>query len=511
VNHEHLYLIIPYLTCHQRFRIRGIEFRNSGDLADLPSGTSDHLRSLCDMFYLQHGVRMKNMTCAVLPIPHDATERRRQIGHIREAHLLIGYLYSAPQPSGGVFLPAESSSLYSFTVGDSPTGAGQVPSSLVWQGKHLQDRVELDGTQGENDDDFIPGYVGMRNGTETFWVAKGSRIFPQPAHVSLNFSQELSAHLNIFLSRPQNWAFRYLYESNRDMTALPEVQIRVFVGLEWYLRSCKTSISAAEEIVNVAIALESLLRIRAGEGLTERFKDAVTTLVGPVARLDSWLEQFYAARSRVVHEGVPHRLEFLAADREAVKKKKINEEITPHRSLIEYARRIFRICLTAVVSSAMHATMAGFPGLFIHNQERLTELSKILSDKATDATKRIAAVERHASELQENATNVYESSIELSRVLGVAKLLLEAYSSLPPPLSSTVLGAMKEFILSTEPDPQRFKRLQQCATLIQAEYAHASPAASQSLSIIITFLAYATSPGFSFKALASSSTSAAAS
>ena len=76
------------------------------------------------------------------------------------------------------------------------------------------------------------------------------------------------------------------------------------------LKKLRGAISESEALVHLAIALESLLKVPSGERLTERFKDAVLTLVGPIPRLDSWLDQFYTARSKAVHEGVPHELMF---------------------------------------------------------------------------------------------------------------------------------------------------------------------------------------------------------
>jgi len=497
-----VYIFLPYLTCRKKFRVRGIEFRNSEDVDDLPGATKDHLITLREMFFLQENVRLKGFACASLQLPSGEPERSRQSRHIYEAHLLIAYLYSSPHPSGGVFLPFESSSLFTFTLGDSPPGSGSVPSSLVWQGEHLGDRVSILGQpESKKPRDWIPGYVGTRNENEMFWVAKGSRIYPESPHVAINFSQELSFDIERFLSQPHNWALRPFYQYERDMNDMPEVQNRLFVGLEWYLRSCRKSSSPAEEIVNVAIALESLLRVRPGESLTERFKDAVTTLVGPVPRLDSWLEQFYSARSKAVHEGVPHQLSFFAADRDALKKQRRSEnDLTPHRSLIEYARRIFRICLTAVVSSATHATMTGFPGLFVHNRERLEAVCKALRDTSIVADRRIGSVALQVGELQELSTNIMEPHVEIGQVLGAAKLLLEAYKSTAPAISVEALQAVDQMIQTQGTDSEKFKLLERCSNCLRTEYASPTASASQSLATVVTFLSYATTAGFALRA-----------
>lgn len=50
------------------------------------------------------------------------------------------------------------------------------------------------------------------------------------------------------------------------------------------------------------MAFEALLRL-ANSSKAERLKDAIALLLGRTERLDEWADQFYAARSRVAHEG----------------------------------------------------------------------------------------------------------------------------------------------------------------------------------------------------------------
>lgn len=497
MDQPYLYLLLPYLACKSRCTVRGIEFRSAGDLADVPPNAAADLQMLCDMFYLQHDAQLKNFACAAVCVPPEADKRQRQLRHVYEAHLLIAYLNSAPHRFGGVFLPYECSSLYQFTRGDSH-GSGSIPGSLVWQGDHVPDRVQLTRSAGQSSEDWVSGFVGIRNATEMFWVAEGSRIFPPAAHVTLNVSQDLAPMLEMFLAQPWNWGLRQLYHSATDMTDLREVQDRIFVGLEWYLRSCRTANTPAEAIVAIAIALESLLKVRAGEGLTERFKDAVMTLVGPVARLDSWLEQFYAARSKAVHEGEPHQLAFFAVDRESLKKKRSDQDL-PHRGLIEFARSIFRICVATMASSASYVAKTGLPGQFIPNQERLVAICKTLKDETVEPQKRLEAIERSVFELREFSIAVQEPHIELSQIFGAATCLLKTYRTMH---TSAELAELIDGALQPDGSEQdRFKRLEKCASRAREEYAKSHAGDSRSLTVFLNFLDYATSPGFALKAL----------
>jgi hypothetical protein len=337
---NHIFFIFPYLKTRHRIRLRGVEFRSSSDLDDLDTEARDHLTKLCAMFFLGDGVQIRKMTCASIRTGGDRAFLRDTLRRVYETRLLIGYLYSSPRPMGGVFLSSESSSLFVFRP-------DRVASSLVWHEIGEGELTTLLRDPRKSETGFLEGYEGRRNDTAHLWVAEGSHIYPEIPHQALNFSQSLLDDVNRFLEREPHWAFRRLFLEEEHQHKPSEVRDRVFAGLEWYLRSCRKLISDSEALVHLAIALESLLKVPNGERLTERFKDAVLTLIGPVPRLDSWLDQFYTARSKAVHEGVPHELMFFAIDRELVKKAKRDDaNVIQHGSLIEYGRHIFRLCLT---------------------------------------------------------------------------------------------------------------------------------------------------------------------
>ena len=283
-----VFAFFPYLITHNRVPLRGIEFRSNTDLDDLPADAKKHLEILSQMFFLQDGVRIEQMTCACLEFPADKADQIEFRRRLHEAQLLIGYLYCSPHPSGGVLLPAEKSTLFVFRLGDTFGSPGMVPTSLVWHDQHGSNRVKRIDGKDTPSTDMTQGYSGTRNQTTPLWVAEGSRLFPELPHITLNETQELSIHIDMLLSRPYHWALEYLYHPPEDYP--PDLRNRVFVSLEWYLKSCRASITEAEVVVHLAIALESLVRVRPGEGVTERFKDAIQTLLGPVPRLDDWLD-----------------------------------------------------------------------------------------------------------------------------------------------------------------------------------------------------------------------------
>ena len=72
---------------------------------------------------------------------------------------------------------------------------------------------------------------------------------------------------------------------------------RLLTSLNWYNRTLLSDIDDDITLVNLSIAFECLLGLEQGNKVTERFKETVNVLLGGFPRLDSWLSQFYHARS----------------------------------------------------------------------------------------------------------------------------------------------------------------------------------------------------------------------
>jgi len=158
-----------------------------------------------------------------------------------------------------------------------------------------------------------------------------------------------------------------------------------------------------------------------GERLTDRFKEAVTTLVGPVPRLNEWVDQFYSARSTTAHQGRPNQLWFVAP----ITKK----DTIPHRALVVYGRRIFRICLTAVLTGAMLTHDSRVASLLVHNNERLEQICQVLADENVPACDRLLAVKSLIEELHGCETLSFGPRLEedLDKLFGAARLIVKVY------------------------------------------------------------------------------------
>lgn len=271
------------------------------------------------------------------------------------------------------------------------------------------------------------------------------------------------------------------------------------MSIDWYLKSCRAAIVEAEALVHLAIALESLLHVHSGQGVTERFKDAILTLLGPVPRLDVWVEQFYTARSKAVHEGVPADIMFYPFDKDLLKKKRTTKEpIIPHRSLLEYGRRIFRLCLASVLAGATHVRLSRLDALFVPNQERIEAICKGLNQQLT-ADKGLLTVSQQVYELRDEAIDLVDPDIvKVACVLGAVKLALRAYRDAGVVIAKAADEAIEKVLTaSSEPSLAVFALVEEIGRQLRAGRASTGQCPDVRLTdIVIALLEYASKPSF---------------
>lgn len=238
-------------------------------------------------------------------------------------------------------------------------------------------------------------------------------MYPPVPRLSLNISQDLWFDLGAFAEAERNWAWvNFLQGYKRENT---ELEDRLFTAMDWYNRSSVEDLDEPEVLLNLAVAFESLLNLENTDKVIARFEETVMTLLGSVPRLDSWLKQFYDARSSVAHKGMSQHYMFYAKDREKTRFPsgyggKNTAELT-YRSLTTSGRRIFRLCLTTILSGAKMAEDDGLSSLFVHNQERLEKILQQLEQKTEPPEKRLHFI----AEAVGNLHNHHWSSHELVR------------------------------------------------------------------------------------------------
>src|SRR5208282_1943495 len=117
-------------------------------------------------------------------------------------------------------------------------------------------------------------------------------------HVTLNISQDLYADFEQRLTgQPDCNLLLRLLEKPETPASL-----RIYSALHWFNAANESGLDQSQALLNLAVAFETLPRLPQFSK-TDRLVDAISLLLGRTERLDNWAEQFYAARSRVAHEG----------------------------------------------------------------------------------------------------------------------------------------------------------------------------------------------------------------
>jgi len=490
-----VFAILPYLKTTGRVPIRGILFRSSDDLEGLSTEQQGHLRTLFAMFFLQNDYRIKRMTYALFPVSEDRKAYQDIFRRLYEAQTLINYEYAAPQPPReDPFLSREHASMYVFT-------AEKVYCGLIWPyDPNIDYNVEnVTGEKHPHNQD-IEGYYGVLNSNMPCWVTGGNRIYPPVPHLTLNIPQDLWRDIAESIQVERHWAWRDVLEGYTYTNA--ELQKRLFSAMEWYNRSTAQDVDEAEVLLNLAVAFECLLNLENNDKITTRFRETVMTLLGSVPRLDSWLEQFYDARSSVVHKGIAQNIMFLAKEWERNRGK--DTKALHYRSLTAYGRRIFRLCLTAILTSARVADDEGLAEFFVHNQERLETIIQQLSETAEPPEERLNSIAAAVAELHDHHWASQEL-VQSKTLVTVGKLVVKTYLETKPQLSNEDEAAVQEVLqqldardIEADNKLELFKRM--IAVLDHGEDITVTeqPLAGVSLPgiILLSLLKYVTSPHF---------------
>lgn len=252
------------------------------------------------------------------------------------------------------------------------------------------------------------------------------------------------------LNISQDLKMDFSYRSRRSLRYDPVVEFftkrdesnplgqRVLTAITWYNRSVRMDIDEETSLVNLAIAFESLLDLEQGEKITHRFKEAVSLLLGKFPRLDSWLIQFYKARSEIVHEGKSQHLMFMATN-----KPDNSSDNLIYRSLISYGREIFQACVATILTGARISDQLQLSSKMVTNQQRFDQICQTLCNGEGTADERMLAVSQYVYEIGEYRF-VPENGLNINQLIGTTKLLIQNFLETKPDVPSEVIVKMKD-------------------------------------------------------------------
>lgn len=409
---EHSFAVFPFLKTTGPIALGGIRFRSTDDVSDLDPVDAEHVRTIAQMLFLQDDLRVRSASYAVVSfVDMDYPQQDPHLEQLRRIQAVVAYCYSQPMSiHGDVFLSAEHAALAVF----SPT---QVFSHLV-QPEHHTELVGKHDLPEADQFGRMNGYAGYYDFKHPFWVVKGSRLYPPMPHIGLNISQNLAADLDLYLSRWPHFN-TILWPAGAKPS---ELSLRILTAIEWFNRSASDSASEEVAIVSLAIAFESLLagpEFEKRDRVTERLVDSISLLLGRVSRLDSWAQQFYKARSEIVHHGRAQALRFMIPGSH---KKTAGPS---YRPLLTYGRFVFRACAATLLVGAELAREADMEEMLVTNQERYEQICQILYNDSLSARDRFSRSADIVFRL-ERFSFVPEAGLDLATMTGAVRAAAKA-------------------------------------------------------------------------------------
>lgn len=434
-----MFALFPYLYTSAPLMVRDVEFRSAADIGLLSEAGRDELRALARLFYMRGDKRIsaERITYAWFPLEQGDEAMLEWLRRVQEAQDLLAYMYAVPSDTGNAIIPFEQADLYIFSSQD---GARHrlVHSNFGIEGAvtgPLRDRpTEAD----------LNGYSTWRNFGTRFIATSETRLYPGLANLLLHEAQDLAVDLARFLDEAENWAWRpfMLGESEPVLT----LKQRVGTAIHWYNLACSGTVMALEEIVRLTIALETLLGLPNEGKVTDRLKQAVMTLIGPVPRLDSWLDQFYSARSEVVHSGWSDHLMYYAAEAGSLRDiRKGTMSAAQYRTLAVHGRIVFRLCLNTILSGATAASMSGLESKLFRTEELLEKICTCLNRADHPPDAQITQAHQYIRLLDPEYWRSDEK-VPYATLAAAGRLLLQTYLLADKELLDDIRDAMVELV-----------------------------------------------------------------
>jgi hypothetical protein len=366
--------VFPFLKTASPVKIGGYAFRSTSDLEGLPSYEAEAVREIAQMLFVQDDLRVKSASYAILPDiqVHSADPRLTYFADLRA---VMAYFYSAPhEVFDTVFLNPEEVSLILFTPGR--------VSTFLTRPEHHTERDAPHPGPSPDPHHYVPGYNGLYNFRHAFWVEPGSRVYGPKPNVALVIAQDLESDITQWVqSRRHDHLLLELLEKSSTATSR-----RIFAAIRWYNNANASGLDQSGALLNLAVAFETLLRLPETYK-KERLVDAISLLLGRTDRLDDWADQFYAARSRVAHEGQVRDGHFYASS--STKQRQVTDIFG---SLMLYGRHIFQLCVGTVLVGIDLAERAELQDKLTTNNERYGSICRTLEDKSETPSDRLLKV-----------------------------------------------------------------------------------------------------------------------
>jgi hypothetical protein len=368
-----------------------------------------------EYFYWNTSETVDNVIWCFLPASANQKRRHQFKTHLEEIRKILGYLWCTPDTRPQFFSlygNYEQVDYYSF-----------VPENTIWDGGIRCIRFSPPQPRKAGKTKYLRRYTYSLNQIWMGNIIEGCRIYPSSRNVFRRLGGDDLPMILETLDRKQIKSNIDLLFKDGNLSS-SKVE-RIFDAMEWFNRSCYANITADVSLMYLAIAFETLLfSPRNGSNhdkspKTQILYNAIQLIVGDILRLDEWVENFYNARSRIIHEGKWSQLRFIPNDQKNPSSKAANE----HGDLVHYGWLIFRICIDSVLVGTSHSQRLDLEARFFTNQERLQQIHSIL-EQTTDSHDVMNAVIDDIRVLS-NINMRDNHPLEIDLLLKIAILLVE--------------------------------------------------------------------------------------
>lgn len=418
-----LFAILPYIRTKKPLHVAGVSFRNSQNIDGLTAEEIEHLKSIVSLFYLADDKPIEEVVYAVIHLSNDRQEANLKVWQLRAAHTILSYLVTRDH-----YDSYERTMLYLL-----------LPAEII----------------GEKS--LAPGYSVTVNWLYQLEIPRGGKIYP-PHPYPVRFIPQGWNLSDIPIQLKSKRSLFYGLEGfvEGEILDKPEQRERyetLLQAMSWYNRSFSLFVSEEEKIVYIAVAFEILFHHQESSSpksipISQELKDHLWVLFGDAIRLNEWVDQFYNARSNILHKGSATTFHFVIGDKRFIEKQLAME------SLLSYGRRLLRMCILNILHGTALAEEAKLNAWFMHDRERLEEISENLRQADVPAEKKIFALVPLLFDLDEHwLDEIRRKAIDIKSIFGTGKLLIQTFLEAYPETEDKLKKKLKR-ILSLTLDKQ---------------------------------------------------------
>ena len=210
---------------------------------------------------------------------------------------------------------------------------------------------------------------------------------------------------------------------------------RIFTALKWYNHANESQAGADRELLNLAVAFEALFNLP-DNAKSDRLADSISLILGRPERIQDWATQFYAARSRVAHEGAARELYY----RPAAKQKSGGNE--RFGSLLLSGRTIFPLCMATLLTGTAFSDEVQLSEKLVRNADRYTRICARLSETEHDPAQGPAAIAPLVQQIRRHHHG-QRAPIDIDLMLGALRRAAAAALSCEPPPGAPIEEALR--------------------------------------------------------------------